>query len=243
MRILITAGNTQTPIDRVRCITNIFTGRTGGQIAVEAHRRGHAVHLLTSHPEAVEPPDNHESHWTVQTYRTFADLEAAMAALIPNGRFDAVVHCAAVSDFRVTGIYSPMPGTRFDAPSGSWIAAEGRPRMADIAQGKVKSTHAEVWMRLEPTPKLVDKIRREWQFAGILVKFKLEVGAGDEELINIAEDARRQSDADLLLANTLEGMAQWAYLGPISGGYEKVPRRELAVRLVQAVEEKQMENG
>ena len=89
MHLLLTAGNTQTPIDQVRCITNIFTGRTGGQIAVEAHRRGHTVHLLTSHPDAVEPPANADSRWTVQPYRTFDDLEAAMAALIPKGRFDA----------------------------------------------------------------------------------------------------------------------------------------------------------
>ena len=43
MNLLITAGNTQTPIDRVRCITNIFTGRTGAQVALEAHRRGHGT--------------------------------------------------------------------------------------------------------------------------------------------------------------------------------------------------------
>ena len=50
MKILVTAGNTQTPIDRVRCITNIFSGKTGAQIALEAHRHGHSVVLLTSHP-------------------------------------------------------------------------------------------------------------------------------------------------------------------------------------------------
>ncbi len=53
MNLLVTAGNTQAPIDRVRCLTNIFTGRTGAGIALEAHRRGHRVTLLTSHPESV----------------------------------------------------------------------------------------------------------------------------------------------------------------------------------------------
>ena len=43
MNILVTAGNTQVFIDQVRCITNIFTGRTGAAIAVEAYRRGHSV--------------------------------------------------------------------------------------------------------------------------------------------------------------------------------------------------------
>ena len=39
MKILVTAGNTQTPIDRVRSITNIFSGRTGARIAARAFNR------------------------------------------------------------------------------------------------------------------------------------------------------------------------------------------------------------
>src|SRR5438132_3544175 len=103
MNFLVTAGNTQTPIDRVRCITNVFTGRTGAAIALEAHRRGHAVTLLTSHPEAVaglhQGAGPLPERWTVLRYRTFDDLQRDMTRLITGGRFDAVVHCAAVSDY------------------------------------------------------------------------------------------------------------------------------------------------
>ena len=54
VKILVTAGNTQTPIDQVRCITNIFTGKTGARIAVGAAARGHDVRLLTSHPQTAD---------------------------------------------------------------------------------------------------------------------------------------------------------------------------------------------
>lgn len=53
MNLLVTAGNTQTLIDKVRCITNIFSGRTGSQIASHAYDRGHNVTLLTSHPNVL----------------------------------------------------------------------------------------------------------------------------------------------------------------------------------------------
>ena len=53
MKILVTAGNTQTPVDRVRCITNIFSGKTGARIAASAYDRGHDVSLFTSHPEVL----------------------------------------------------------------------------------------------------------------------------------------------------------------------------------------------
>ena len=41
MKILVTAGNTQVPIDRVRCITNIFSGRTGTRINAARNRLVH----------------------------------------------------------------------------------------------------------------------------------------------------------------------------------------------------------
>jgi phosphopantothenoylcysteine synthetase/decarboxylase len=105
-----------------------------------------------------------------------------------------------------------------------------------MAAGKVKSDAAELWLRLERTPKLVDRVRRDWGFAGILVKFKLEVGVSEQRLLEIAERSRVHSAADLMVANTLEGAASWAYLGPLAGKYERLGRRDLAARLLDAVE-------
>src|SRR5439155_27337659 len=82
MRIFVTAGNTQVPIDRVRCITNIFTGRTGAAIALEAYRRGHQVTLATSHPEVIDQRDLNLQLWQCVPYRTFEDLEALMTQQI-----------------------------------------------------------------------------------------------------------------------------------------------------------------
>jgi len=251
MNILVTAGNTQTPIDRVRCITNIFSGKTGTRIAAAGCERGHAVTLLTSHPELVRdllPPlrfgegglggevDAARSPKTPPprplpdagggggsprgcNYRTFDDLEALISEVIPSGQFDAIVHAAAVSDYHLAGIYSKTD--------------DG---MKDASAGKVKSSHAELWLHLLPTPKLIDKIRKEWGFRGTLVKFKLEVGVSEAELIDIAERSRLQSGADLMAANTLEGMNEWAYVGAGAGGFQKVQRDRLAEHLLEAIE-------
>ena len=239
MRLLITTGNTQVPIDRARCITNVFTGRTGTRIALEARERGHQVTLLTSHPELVailtksgEPKDR----WNARAYRTFDDLEKEMKETIRQSEPDAVIHCAAVSDYRAEGIYAPTPGTRFRQADGRWTAA-GYPALVDKSAGKVKSDEPELWLRLVRTPKLVDRVRRDWRFQGTLVKFKLEVGVTEDELLEIAERSRRRSAADLMVANSLETMAQWAYLGPLEGQYQRVKRGELASRLLEAVEQ------
>lgn len=244
MNILVTAGNTLVPIDKVRCISNIFTGRTGAAIASCAHQRGHTVTLLTSHPDVAadlswDSGIQESARWTVLAYKTFDDLEDLLARLIqepaaPAEDFQAVIHCAAVSDFRSAGIFAPAPGTRFDPEKKQW---EGTPtELLDRAAGKVKSDEPELWLRLVRTPKLVDRIRTDWKFAGLLVKFKLEVGITEEELLAIAERSRLQSSADLMVANTLEGAGTWAYLGPINGAYQRISRRELPEKLLIALE-------
>jgi phosphopantothenate-cysteine ligase/phosphopantothenoylcysteine decarboxylase/phosphopantothenate--cysteine ligase len=224
VNVLVTAGNTQTPIDKVRCITNIFSGRTGTRIAIEAVRREHHVTLFTSHPEIVAElagkTDLPETRWRVQVYRTFDELHTLMEAGTSSGRFEAIIHAAAVSDYALAGVYAK----REDG------------KLTDVAAAKVKSGDAELWLKLMPTPKLVDRIRPDWGFKGILVKFKLEVGLGERELRDVAEKARTQSQADFLVANTLEGMSEWALIGPIDGNYVKIERGQLAKRLVDLLE-------
>jgi phosphopantothenate-cysteine ligase/phosphopantothenoylcysteine decarboxylase/phosphopantothenate--cysteine ligase len=212
MNVLVTAGNTQAPIDRVRCITNIFTGRTGATIAAEAHRRGHAVTLLTSHPETA-PADVR-----CIAYRTFDDLHTLLTEHVTSGRYGAVIHSAAVSDYLVTGVY----GGEF-------------PALVDRAAAKVRSDEPDLWLRLARAPKLVDRIRDPWGFRGVLVKFKLEVDVSEPQLLDVAERSRRQSGADWMVANTLDGAAAWAYLGS-ADGYTRVARAELAPRLLDAIE-------
>jgi phosphopantothenate---cysteine ligase (CTP) len=239
VKILVTAGNTQAMIDRVRCITNVFSGRTGAQIATEAFERGYTVTLLTSHPDvlgsmpAVRARQSPE--WNVQPYRTFEELESLMAKSITSGSYDVVIHAAAVSDYHISGIYAPRAGTWFDPNELTWASATNVPELVDATAGKVKSHHPELWLRLQPAPKLVDKIRSTWGFDGILVKFKLEVGVTDAELLDIAERSRQQSRADLITANTLEGMHDWAYLGAGESGYRRVSRSELAKVLLDEV--------
>jgi phosphopantothenoylcysteine synthetase/decarboxylase len=236
MNLLVTAGNTQTPIDKVRCLTNIFTGRTGAGIALEAWRRGHSVWLLTSHPEVVADlakcvtrfPDE---RWSVDVYRTFDDLHAQLESLVRGQRLDAILHAAAVSDYRAAGIYAPDERTRFDSATG-----DVHGRFLDRAASKVKSDEPELWLRLTRAPKLVDRFREPWGFAGTLVKFKLEVGKTEAELEAIAERSRVPSRADFMVANTLEGAAEWALIGPIDGRYQRVPRGDLARRLLEIVE-------
>lgn len=249
MRVFVTAGNTQVPIDRVRCITNIFTGRTGAAIALEAFRRGHEVTFVTSHPEAIRDLRGsmvlEAQRWHGHSYRTFEDLVELMTQHIAHADQDAVIHCAAVGDYRAAGIYAPAATTRFHEDDLCWQATGGAaPSMTDRSAGKVKSDEPELWLRMIRTPKLVDKIRRDWGYRGLLVKFKLEVGLAEPELRAIAEQSRKHSGADWMVANTLEGAAEWALLGGESG-YKKLNRGDLPGSLFDVLEKQfqEMQRG
>src|SRR5438876_10979147 len=121
--------------------------------------------------------------WTPYGSRTFDDLQKLMEAAVRRGDLDAVIHSAAVSDYRVAGVYAPAPQTQFQIDTGQWTSPGGPPALLDRAAGKVKSDEPELWLRLVRTPKLVDLIRTDWGFRGLLVKFKLEVGVTDERLL------------------------------------------------------------
>ncbi len=241
MKLLVTAGNTRVLLDQVRCLTNVFTGRTGTAIALEAYRRGHQVTLLTSHPEVVNQlPREYDlgaDRWRLATYATFEDLQNFMATQLADVSYDGVIHSAAVSDYLFGGVYAPAPGTRFDDKNHVWRVGPGSfPTLEDRSAPKIKSTERDLWVRLCRAPKLIDRVRSDWGFRGTLVKFKLEVGIGEEELRRIAEESRLQSQANLMVANTLEGMASWALVGPSAEGYAKIARADLPARLLDAVE-------
>jgi phosphopantothenoylcysteine synthetase/decarboxylase len=239
MNILITAGNTQAPIDRFRCVTNVFTGRTGTLVARTAWSRGHTVTLLTTHPELLAdiPADPAaERRLTVASFRTYDELTSLLNKQFRLVRFDAFIHAASVSDYLCAGVYGPNSGTYFNARTSEWESHSGPPAMTENRDGKFRTRDPELWLRMVRAPNLIDRVRPQWGFRGLLVMFKFEAGLNDPELLDAAEPARIQADADLIVANTVESANHWSFLGPVEGRYERVARRELPERLVLVVE-------
>jgi hypothetical protein len=58
----------------------------------------------------------------------------------------------------------------------------------------------------------------------------------DAQLQEVAGKSRARSDADLIVANTLEGKDAVAWIGDGAGIWEQVPRAELARTLLERVE-------
>ena len=93
VRVVVTAGPTQEPIDPVRFIGNRSTGKMGVAVAAEAASRGADVRLILG-PDTVAPPVG------VTTVRVDTAEEMQRAVLIAADEARVVVMAAAVADFR-----------------------------------------------------------------------------------------------------------------------------------------------
>lgn len=196
-RFLVTAGNTREMIDRVRDWGNIFTGNTGYAIARALAEVGQ-VDLLTSNPQHLnEVRSEATGRISGFEFRSHSDLRALLEDRMRQGPYDAVVMTAAVADYRPVGVFAIE--TRQLLPDGrqQWT-------VRNISAPKVASVFQAIAVAGEPTEKLVDLFRSPWNHRGVLVKFKLQVGIGTEELIRIGQASRRASRAEYLVANTLE---------------------------------------
>jgi phosphopantothenate-cysteine ligase/phosphopantothenoylcysteine decarboxylase/phosphopantothenate--cysteine ligase len=213
-RVLITAGSTAIHIDKVRIISNIFKGRTGNTLSHYFQKSGkYSVDLLTSNKEMFPPPAANKTY----SYKTYDELYDKMEELITTENYDIIIHSAAVSDYQVSKVVDKD--------------------LNEIDSSKKISSQAdEMYIKLVPTRKIIDDIRTLWNFKGTLIKFKLQVGMSDKELIDIATKSMKDSKADMIVANCLEWCNKSAYI-ITSNRCISVDRKNLSDEIEKFIEE------
>lgn len=145
MKVLVTAGATREPLDAVRYLSNISSGATGSAIAEFLATAGHEVTLL--HGEG--SVRSSATGVTCGAFGSTEQLGARLESALCQGAFDAVVHAAAVADYR--------PETTHAGKLGSYADA--------------------LVLRLVPTPKLLPLLKG-WSPTPLRVLgFKLTAGA------------------------------------------------------------------
>ena len=178
LRVLVTSGGTAEPIDSVRVLTNTSTGRTGAGIADHLASSGHDVLLLRA--KGSHPP---QAAVREETFSTFDDLDAALGRILASESFDAIVHAAAVSDYRV-----------------DQVLVDGVPRET---HGKLDSGGSPV-IRLRANPRLIDGLRaRSLNPSVLVVAFKLTDGEDAEGVRRAVSALFGHSGADLVVHNDL----------------------------------------
>jgi len=173
-KILVTAGPVWVPIDKIRVITNIFRGSLGLLIAKEAAKKGAKATLLLG-PGNLPLLKRNPKNLKIIRFRFFSELFELMKKEISSRKYDVAIHSAAVPDY--------LPATFYP--------------------GKIRSGKREILIRLKPTIKIIDQVKK-WDPKIFLVKFKLEVGKNKKEVLKKGKEALKRSRADIVVANDLE---------------------------------------
>ncbi len=188
-KILITAGPTWVAIDNVRVISNIATGRTGSLLSKMLAAGAAKVTLLLGPGETSFV----DKRVRVIRYKFFDELNRLLKDELKTGVYDAVIHSAAVSDYRPKKVY----------------------------QRKVSSRLRDWDIKLVPTPKLIDNFTFGAKHL-LKVGFKFEPGIPDKRLIAEGKSLRKKSNLNIVVTNTVGKNGYRAFIvakqliGPLS---------------------------
>ena len=180
MQCIVTAGPTFEPLDEVRRLTNLSTGRLGSELVNYLAARGHEATLLIGQ-QATYRGERHARQ--TDTFTTTANLRERLQALA-SPAVTAVFHAAAVSDFTFGKVWRR-------SPQGELIEIKG---------GKISTRAGTLLAELLPTPKIITELR-QWFPAARLVGWKYEVEGGRADVIRLAERQITECRTDACVAN------------------------------------------
>jgi phosphopantothenate---cysteine ligase (CTP) len=177
---VVTAGPTCEPLDQVRRLTNLSTGRLGVRLADHLVGCGCQVTLLRARTGTYAAESQAQR---VGWFFTSAELESLLArAAGPNIR--AVFHVAAVSDFRFGKVFQRT-------------ASGG---LRERTEGKVPTGVDDLLVELQPTPKLISHLQ-EWFPGAVRVGWKYEVDGFRVEAVARAREQMRRHETHLCVVN------------------------------------------
>lgn len=201
MNVLVTAGGTVAPIDDVRQIANMSTGRFGAMIAEAALRRGADVWHLYA-PGALRPFDrlarlDLNSLDPAAEFARLARLHADWSEV--RDRCHLVPLVGGTVPEYADRLGAILQGHRIDVAFLAMAASDYAP---EPVAGKLASDSETLLLRCRRLPKVIQEVRG-WSASTYLVGFKLLSGATEAELIRQAEAAGKENRADLTVANDL----------------------------------------
>ncbi len=223
MKILITAGGTKEPIDRVRSITNTSTGRLAAKIH-EAWLLADDEQSLNLHIDyvagegAVLPEMDHRTSYHPVT--DTASVQQSIHKILADGDIDIIIHLMAISDFYVSRVrtVTEEADTLYEfinsvQSRGKQISPEllksfmmSADNVDNRSEGKVGSKEP-ICLYLEKTPKIISEMKALCPNSR-LIGFKLLDHVSEETLIQVAETQRQKNACEFVVANDLKNISQ-----------------------------------
>ncbi len=178
MNLVVTCGPAWEPLDGMRRLTNASTGRLGAILGESLTAAGHRVWVFRGDGATAPPPAGVAR---LSSFGTNDDLARQLQELGRSGeRVDAVLHVAALCDFRVAGV---------------------RDRNGQVIQAsKIPSRTGNVTLELEPAAKLLPRLRT-WFPGARVVGWKFELNGGRADALAAAWRQLSEASTDACVLN------------------------------------------
>jgi phosphopantothenate-cysteine ligase len=237
MNVVVTGGGTIAPIDDVRQIANVSSGRFSARLTEASLRRGASVWHV--HAPSAELPFLREARFDLAA----ADLDAEHARLDDlarrwreaRDRLHLIpLRLGTVADYAET-LERALRARPIDVALLAMAVSDFEP---EPVPGKLGGDAESLVVRGWPTPKVIRSVR-DWAPSVYLVGFKLQSNVDREALIRQARDACLINRADVTVANDLRDVKAGRHkLYLVRPGCPTVvlePGADLADRLVENV--------
>ncbi len=209
VNILITAGGTLEPIDRVRSITNTGTGKLGSLIADEFAKYENTGKIFYIHTVNSYVPKTDKA--ILFPIRSTSDLEKTVKELCCNEKIDIVIHSMAVSDYRVRSVVEASALANKDVDEEELLKLFDREDL-NKKYNKLPSRLNSPVILLEPTPKIIPMFR-EFLPEAEIVGFKLLDNVSHKVLIDTALALLKKNNCNYVLANDYSTVEAGNHIG------------------------------
>jgi phosphopantothenoylcysteine synthetase/decarboxylase len=172
MRIVITGGPSSEPIDRVRMITNQSTGELAVLLARKLMAAGNDVDLFLGMGSIFRIS-------SAEFFKTNEDLERLLGEIVNREGVRAVLHAAALADFRVAS-----------------ILVEGQKQ----GVAKISSKTEAIQLRLVPKPKVISRLRYLFPKA-FIVGWKFELDGSPADVVGKGVQQIRAHETNACIVN------------------------------------------
>ena len=201
MNVLVAAGGTIAPIDDVRRISNVSSGRFGSMIAEEALRRG--AHVWYLHAPTALRPFHRLARFDLDAPDPAAEVRRLVHLRLDWDDVRDRCHFVPLQEGTVEEYAATLEATLKARPIDVTFLAMA---VSDFAPepivGKLSSETETLVLRCHRLPKVIRSVR-DWSPSTYLIGFKLLSDADEGELIRQARDACAANRVDLTVANDL----------------------------------------
>jgi phosphopantothenate---cysteine ligase (CTP) len=245
MNVVVTGGGTIAPIDDVRAITNVSSGRFSAMITEACLARGATVWHV--HAPLAQLPFQRLAQLDFEAANPAGET-ARLAQLRQDWlRSRARLHLVALTEATVSNYAARLEQVlRSQAIDLAFLAMAVSDFEPEPFPGKLDSHARETVIRCHPTRKVIQSVR-DWNPRVYLVAFKLLSRVPQDALIREAENACRTNRADLTVANSLQSLQAGQHTVHLVRPGQTVrtigPPEPIAERLVECVFQWTAERG